>query len=199
MPIGNLQSVWNALYELGFDPDFVDEISDLDALSHLIVPGVGHFRAVMEEMTARGLSDRVRRFAQSGRPVLGICVGMQLLARAGTEGGHTPGLGLVDAVVDRLPLVNGLRLPHVGWNSVTLRLPHPIFAGLKTDRDFYFVHSYAMQVNDEHHWLGETVHGTPFVSIVGRDNVVGFQFHPEKSQGNGLKLIENFCHWDGRW
>ncbi len=198
MPIGNLQSVWNALHELGCDPAFVDDETDYGFLSHLVIPGVGNFRAVMQDLSARGVPERVRAFAARQRPILGICAGMQLLARVGTEGGETEGLGLVDARVDALPGGPGLRLPHVGWSTVRIRRPHPVFEGLKSDRDFYFVHSYAMRVEDERHWLGETSYGEPFVSIVGSGNVIGMQFHPEKSQVNGLKLLENFARWDGR-
>jgi glutamine amidotransferase len=195
MPIGNLQSAYNALYELGLDIVWVDERSHLDELTHLIVPGVGHFQAVMRNLASRGLSEKIRGFAETGRPLLGICVGMQLLATTGTEGTETPGLGLIPGRVTRLP--DGLRLPHVGWNTVELRQRHPIFEGIKPGRDFYFVHSYAFCTDEEGDALGETEYGTRFASVVGRDNVVGFQFHPEKSQINGLKLLENFCNWDG--
>jgi len=198
MPIGNLQSVWNALHELGFDPVFVDDGADYEPLSHLVIPGVGNFRAVMSHLQARNIPARVREFAARSRPVLGICAGMQLLARSGTEGGETEGLGLVNARVERLPSAQGLRLPHVGWSTVRFRHRHPVFEGLKSERDFYFVHSYAMRVEDQRNWLGETSYGEPFVSVVGSRNVIGMQFHPEKSQVNGLKLLENFAHWDGR-
>lgn len=198
MPIGNLQSVWNALHELGFEPLFIEDDTDYAALSHLVIPGVGNFRAVMSHLAARGVPSRVRDFAASGRPLLGICAGMQLLARTGTEGGTTEGLGLVDAQVDALPGGGGLRLPHVGWSTVRIRQQHPIFDGVKPDRDFYFVHSYAMHVSNERDWLGETCYGEPFVSVVGSGNVIGVQFHPEKSQVNGLRLLENFARWDGR-
>jgi imidazole glycerol-phosphate synthase subunit HisH len=198
MPIGNLRSVRNAVYENGFDPELVGRDADFDTLSHLIVPGVGNFTAVMRHLEEEGLAQRVRDFAASGRPVLGICAGMQLLATRGTEGGDTPGLGLVDAVVTRLPEGNGLVLPHVGWSQVTLNFPHPVTEGVKPGRDFYFVHSYAMHSDVEGERLGTSEYGAEFVSVVAKANVVGFQFHPEKSQANGLKLIENFCHWDGR-
>ncbi len=198
MPIGNLQSVWNALHELGFEPVFVDERADYESLSHLVIPGVGNFRAVMTHLAERAIPRQVRAYAGSGRPVLGICAGMQLLAREGTEGGLTEGLGLVEGSVDRLAGAPGLRLPHVGWSTVRFRHPHPVFEGLKSDRDFYFVHSYAMRVAQEGDWLGESTYGAPFVSVVGRGNIIGMQFHPEKSQVNGLKLLENFARWDGR-
>ncbi|HEV2503138.1 MAG TPA: imidazole glycerol phosphate synthase subunit HisH [Mesorhizobium sp.] len=197
MPIGNLQSAWNALYELGFDPEMVDENSDFDGLSHLIVPGVGNFKAVMEHLESKGLPKIIRDFAATGRPTLGICVGMQLLATTGTESGSTEGLGFVNATVDRLPGGKGLPLPHVGWSTVDFRRDHPVTENVKQGRDFYFVHSYAMHCSDEKNVIGLTGYGTDFASIVSADNVVGFQFHPEKSQANGLKLLENFCHWDG--
>lgn len=206
MPTGNLKSVSNAVYELGFDPVFVDETSDFDPLTHLIIPGVGNFRAVMNHLNARGLSDIVRSFAGSGRPTLGICVGMQLLAGWGTEpqigaaagdDTGTPGMGLVDAVVNRLPGGVDNPLPHVGWSTVEFRRPHPVTEGIKQGRDFYFVHTYAMQCHDDTNVVGTTHYSEDFTSIVARDNVVGFQFHPEKSQLNGMKLLENFCGWDG--
>src|SRR5690606_8490196 len=160
--------------------------------------GVGNFKAVMEHLEAKGLPDKIHAFAATGRPTLGICVGMQLLATKGTESGDTDGLGLVEATVKRLPGGPGMPLPHVGWSTVELKRDHPVTENLKQGRDFYFVHSYAMHCADESDAIGLTNYGEDFVSIVGRGNVVGFQFHPEKSQANGLKLLENFCHWDGR-
>jgi glutamine amidotransferase len=199
MPICNLQSVWNAVYgQLGLDPVMVDSASNTDDLTHLIVPGVGNFRAVMRHLEEQGLADRIRAFAATGRPLLGICAGMQLLATAGTEGGETEGLNLVPGKVVRLPDDKEFRLPHVGWNTVIVRHSHPVFHGLKRERDFYFVHSYAMITDEETDWLASTDYGKPFACIVGRANVIGFQFHPEKSQVNGLRLLENFCQWDGK-
>lgn len=196
MPMGNLRSAYNAVYQCGFDPLYVDGSDDWDALSHLIVPGVGNFKAVMAHLAEDGLVARLKAFAASGRPLLGICAGMQLLAERGTESGETPGLGLVHGVVDRFP--EGLVLPHVGWSSVEFRFRHPVSEGVKAGRDFYFVHSYALRSDRPDEALGTSEYGTPFVSVVARGNVVGFQFHPEKSQANGLKLIENFCGWDGQ-
>ena len=195
--MGNLRSVCNAVHQQGFDPVLVDRDSDFDTLTHLIVPGVGNFAAVMAHLEAEGLAQRIRALAASGRPLLGICAGMQLLAGRGTEGGDTAGLGLVGGVVTRLPEGDEV-LPHIGWNTVELRFDHPVTAMIKPGRDFYFVHSYALQITHDDERLGETVYGAPFASIVARGNVVGFQFHPEKSQSNGLRMIENFCNWDGR-
>lgn len=198
MPMGNLRSAYNAVYQNGFDSEFVDKDGDFDGLTHLIVPGVGNFRAVMSHLEEDGLADRIRDFAASGRPVLGVCAGMQLLAERGTEGGDTPGLGLVHGVIERLPGDPGHILPHVGWSPVRFRFQHPVLDGVKPGRDFYFVHSFALRGAPDDEFLGETQYGVPFASIVAKDNVIGFQFHPEKSQANGLKLIENFCLWDGK-
>lgn len=197
MPIGNLQSAWNALYELGYDPVYLDAGGDYDSVSHLIVPGDGNFRAVMHHIDEAQISGRIRAFAASGRPTLGICVGMQILATRGTESGETAGLGLIEGVVQRMEPAGNLRLPHIGWNAVTVAKPHPVFAGIKPERDFYFVHSYAFATSHEQDCLATTDYGGHYASIVGRGNVLGFQFHPEKSQVNGLRLIENFCNWDG--
>jgi glutamine amidotransferase len=198
MPICNLQSVWNAVHQIGLDPIMLDENSPGDDVTHLIVPGVGHFGAVMRHLDEHGLSDRIRAFAASGRPLLGICAGMQLLASSGTEGGETRGLDLIPGRVLKLPDETGIRLPHVGWNRVSIRHRHPVLDGLKPNRDFYFVHSYALRPEDDADWLAECEYGGPFACIVGRRNVVGFQFHPEKSQVNGLRLLENFCFWNGK-
>lgn len=198
MPIGNLQSAWNALYELGFDPVYLDAASDYDSISHLIVPGDGNFRAVMQHIDVVQLGSCIRGFAASGRPTLGICVGMQILATRGTESAETSGLGLIEGVVQRMEPAGRVRLPHIGWNSVSVVRDHPVFAGLKRERDFYFVHSFAFAPTHGADCLATTDYGGTFASVVGRSNVLGFQFHPEKSQINGLKLIENFCNWDGK-
>ena len=198
MPMGNLRSAWNAIHESGFDPRFVDADDDFDNLSHLVVPGVGNFSAVMHHLEDNGLVERLRDYARSGRPLMGICAGMQLLAREGSEGGITAGLRLVDAHVVRLPEAKGLPLPHVGWSPVRFRFVHPLVEGIKPNCDYYFVHSYAMLAEQADECLGESEYGIPFVSIVAKGNVVGCQFHPEKSQANGLRMIENFCSWNGQ-
>lgn len=197
MPMGNRRSVHNAVLINGFDPVAVDQGEDFDQLTHLIVPGVGHYGAAVDYLCATGLGARIKAFAASGRPLLGICVGMQVLAQSGMEGGETAGLGLVSGVVARLPDDKHV-LPHVGWSTVEPRFDHPILGGIKPARDFYFVHSYALQDGEPSERLGEAHYGAAFTAIVAKNNVIGFQFHPEKSQANGLRLIENFCRWDGR-
>lgn len=195
--IGNLGSLKNALYCQGWDSTFVSTPEDFDGLTHLILPGVGAFSAAVKRLQDAQLMDQIRDFADKGHPVLGICLGMQLLADRGTEGGDESGLGLVTGRV--VPMVaQGLRLPHVGWNSVKHVKKHPLFEGIRNDIDFYFVHSYRFVADQKNTVLSETDYGESFPSIVGRANIIGVQFHPEKSQVNGLRLLDNFCLWDGK-
>lgn len=198
LQMGNLRSVANAVDQLGFDVRIVEGAAEIDTLTHLIVPGVGAFGAASRRLAERGLLEPVRRFAAGGRPVLGLCLGMQLLATEGEEGGRHEGLDLVPGVVTRLDASRVPAVPHVGWNSVTLTGAHPVLAQVRTGVDFYFVHSFRITTSRPADVLGTTEYGDVFPAIVGRGNVVGFQFHPEKSQANGLRLIENFCGWDGR-
>ena len=195
--MGNLRSVWNAVYGLGYDPALVENDTSMDDLTHLILPGVGHFGSAIRNLEQTGRDATIREFAASGRPVLGICLGMQLPAGRGTEGGDFEGLGLIPGVVEAMPGGDGLRLPHVGWNSVHVRHEHPVFRSLKPNRDFYFVHAYHMICERDDDWLAETDYGGAFTCVAGHRNVIGFQFHPEKSQVSGILLLKNFCAWDG--
>jgi glutamine amidotransferase len=195
--MGNLRSVENAVYQLGFEPLVVEHQEGFDDLTHLILPGVGNFSAAMPEIDARELKQPILDFVASGRPLLGTCLGMQLLMGMSDEGGLHGGLGLIAGKVGRLQ-GEGLRVPHVGWNVLNMTRPHPIFHGVKKGRDFYFVHSYAAVCEQQEDLLASTEYGGPVTAVVGRANVVGVQFHPEKSQVNGLRLIENFCNWDGK-
>lgn len=194
--IGNLGSLHNALYSQGWDAVSVSRPDDLNGLTHLLLPGVGAFLAAVKQLHNRGLFEPIRYFAAKGHPIMGICLGMQLLAERGTEGGDIDGLGLVPGRI--IPInAPGLHLPHVGWNNAQQAQPHPLLKGIPNDVDFYFVHSYRFVVNDARYVLASTEYGEFFPSIVGKGNVVGVQFHPEKSQANGLRLLDNFCCWDG--
>lgn len=195
--MGNLRSVQNAVYQNGFDPIVVTAAANFDDLTHLILPGVGNFSAAVPEIERRQLKQPILDFVASGRPLLGTCLGMQLLMSVSEEGGTHVGLGLIEGKVKRLS-GEGLRVPHVGWNVLNMTQSHPVFQGIKSGRDFYFVHSYAAVCEDEADLLGTTEYGGAVTAVVGRANVVGMQFHPEKSQVNGLRLIENFCRWDGK-
>lgn len=194
--MGNLSSVANAIYEQGFDYHWARTSSDFDDISHLIIPGVGHFGTAMAQIRERDLLSPLRHWAlERKRPTLGICLGMQLFADFGAEG-NSDGIGFIPGTVSELD-VRPLRIPHVGWNTVRFRHSHPVLENIKPDRDFYFVHSFAFHVSDDSTILATTEYGAEFCCAVARENIVGVQFHPEKSQKNGLQIIENFCAWDG--
>lgn len=198
LELGNLRSVSNAFYHLGFDAEVVSDAAEFDDLTHIVVPGVGAFAPASQRLLGSGLRGSLREFAESGRPLLGLCLGMQLLATEGEEGGTRPGLDLISGTVRPLDASVVTSIPHVGWNDVTICGAHPVFSGIRTGVDFYFVHSYRVANLSRSDVLATTDCGETFPAIVGRGNVLGFQFHPEKSQANGLRLLENFAEWDGR-
>lgn len=195
--IGNVGSLRNALYKEGWDPVFVSAENDFVDLTHLILPGVGAFGAAMAKLTQCGLIKPIKQFVAQGKPLLGICLGMQILAESGSEGGDVPGLGLIRGRVIPIVRREELRLPHVGWNNVTAVARHRVLDGIRNDVDFYFVHSYRFLATNAANVLAETNYGERFPTIIANGNVVGVQFHPEKSQLNGLRILDNFCRWDG--
>lgn len=197
--LGNLRSVSNAVYELGYDFLIIDQVHKLDDISHLIIPGVGYFATAMRCFLSLGFFEAVKKHVISGKPLLGICLGMHLLASSSEEGSSkTEGLCLIPGSVLRFRNINKLRVPHVGWNTVTFQKQHPIFDGVRNNCDFYFVHSYHYFCDDTDNIYGTTEYGDIFPSVICKNNVIGFQFHPEKSQKNGLRLLENFCQWSGK-
>lgn len=201
---GNLHSAARALREAarraGLAPD-ICVTSDPDAIraaDRIVLPGVGHFADCRAGLGARdGLVEALgEAVLRAGRPFLGICVGMQLMADLGLEDGQTPGLGWIHGEVSRLAPPPGFRIPHMGWNSLVLSRPdHPVLAGLGPDPHAYFVHSYAFTPRDETTIAALTEHGQPIVAALARDNLFGTQFHPEKSQSVGLKLLANWLEW----
>jgi glutamine amidotransferase len=195
--IGNIGSLMGALYSQGWDAKKVSSAADMTNITHLFLPGVGSFAAAMQRLHAAELVVPIRRHADDGLPIMGICLGMQLLADRGVECGPSEGLGLIHGEVSLLKIDAKLRLPHVGWNVLDTQKPHPLLKGIRRDIDFYFVHSYHFDALKEADIFGTTEYGMSFASFVASGSVVGVQFHPEKSQRNGLRLLDNFCLWDG--
>jgi imidazole glycerol-phosphate synthase subunit HisH len=191
--MGNLSSVKNVLDYLDIDAKIVKIPSEIESLTHLIIPGVGSFALAMENLHRKGFVSEIRKFAKEGKPVLGICLGMQLLAEKGTEPHESAGLGLISGTVELMQPLNA-PIPHMGWNGISIINNHPILEDVKLSADFYFVHSYAFVTTHIQNIVTQTEYEVNFPSIVTneRRNVIGIQFHPEKSQKQGLKIIENF-------
>jgi imidazole glycerol-phosphate synthase subunit HisH len=193
---GNLRSVVKAFEHEGADVRLTGDPAEAGAAERLVLPGQGHFGQCMGRLEESGLADAVREHVATGRPFLGICVGMQLLFEGSDEAPVTRGLGFLPGRVERLR--TALPLPHVGWNSVEFTpASHadPVLAGVAGPRPayFYHVHSYAVQNAPPDEVMGVCSYDVPFASIVGRDNVWGVQFHPEKSQEAGLRILANFA------
>ena len=192
LKLGNVKSVGNALSFLKIDHCITDDPEKIQTAGKIIFPGVGSFSEASKRLRLSGIDQCIRNEVLIKRkPILGICLGMQLLATCGEEGGESPGLGLVDAVVSRLRSESkGNRLPHIGWNDVH-SLEMSLFNGIENGTCFYFVHSYEMMLN-EICQKAISNYGVDFVAAIQKGNVCGTQFHPEKSREMGLKLIKNF-------
>ncbi|HEY7622269.1 MAG TPA: imidazole glycerol phosphate synthase subunit HisH [Solirubrobacteraceae bacterium] len=189
--MGNRRSVEKALERVGARVALTADHDALRAADGLIVPGVGAFAAAMRAMRELGLDELVIERADQGTPILGLCLGMQLLFDSSTELGGDRGLGLLHGEVAALD-AGGLKLPHIGWNEVTFMRPSPLLEGLGDRAAFYHVHSFVASPADDGDVLGRGDYGGPFTSIVGRGEVYGVQFHPEKSSAAGLRLLANF-------
>ena len=194
---GNLASVRHALARVDAEVEVFDDPARAVRFDRIILPGVGSFRLAMESLNARGWPEALRAHVAAGRPLLGICLGMQLLFDQGHEHGVTPGIGLIHGEVRRLELPEPHKVPHVGWNSLQFARQHPLFAGVKPHLDFYFVHSYHCVPQDEADVVARSDHGGSFVACAAHGSAIGIQCHPEKSQPVGLRLLANFAAWDG--
>src|SRR5574344_1664 len=192
--MGNLASVYNACSKFTKDLKIVKNADDIKDLSKVILPGVGAFKDAMEHLNENGLKDAILDFAKSKKPLLGICLGMQLLFESSEEFGYTKGLGLIEGKVvkfDKSKMGSDLKIPHMGWNKIVNK-DNPLFKNLQNPY-LYFVHSYHV-VTDDKYTIATTNYGYDFVSAVNKDNIFGFQPHPEKSHNNGLKILENFIN-----
>jgi glutamine amidotransferase len=188
----NLDSIARALQECGGRVVVSSDPAAIRDAARLVLPGVGSFAAGMANLRGRGLEAALHdSLARHPRPLLGICLGLQLLADWGTEGGEVRGLGLIPGRVERLPAVPGERLPHIGWNQVHPDRDHPLFRGIADGADFYFVHSFALKCGGEHR-LATGAYAGGFTAAAVAGPVCGVQFHPEKSQRVGFALLRNF-------
>ncbi len=191
----NIRSAQKAFEAVGATVTVTSDPEIVHQAIKLVLPGVGAFGAGMEALRERGLDTAVSEASARGVPLLGICLGMQFLFEASDEMGKHLGLALIPGLVTKFDLADqGLKVPHMGWNQVEYEADHPLLAKVPSGSHTYFVHSYYCAPSRPEHVIARTTYGNPFVSVVGRDNVFGIQFHPEKSQKRGLQLIHNFLH-----
>jgi glutamine amidotransferase len=190
--VGNLSSVSNMLRKAGGDVTVSRDPMEILAADKLLLPGVGHFDHGMKMLNASGLREALDRFAlELRRPVLGICLGAQILGKRSEEGVES-GLGWIDMECHRFDAMPGIRVPHMGWNQIRRKKPSPLLDHMEADARFYFVHSYRMICTEPEDVLATATHGVEFVCAVQRDNIMGTQFHPEKSLRHGLALMRSF-------
>lgn len=189
--LGNLRSVQKALEYVGASVQLTDDPALVRAAKKLVLPGVGAFGAGIAALNARGLANAIREAVGQGTPILGICLGMQFLFDESSEMGQHQGLGLLPGRVVRFPQ-NGLPVPHMGWNQVQHDGTHPLLDGVPAGAYAYFVHSYHCQPANPADLIATTDYGQPIAAITGRGHILGIQFHPEKSQHTGLRILHNY-------
>ncbi|PJE31032.1 imidazole glycerol phosphate synthase subunit hisH [Pseudooceanicola antarcticus] len=202
---GNLHSAEKAFQRMAQEVGAGEVIvssrpEDVARADRIVLPGDGAFPACRAALAGAGEGSVLEALREAvevkGRPFLGICVGMQLMARVGHEYEESQGLGWIDGEVTKIePQDKALKVPHMGWNDLVIDQPHPVLAGIETGHHAYFVHSYHMSVADPAQLIAHVDYGQPVTAIVGRDTMLGMQFHPEKSQANGLRMIANFLSW----
>lgn len=190
--MGNLRSVQKAFEKLGVGAEIVTTPEQVATAKKLVLPGVGAFRDAIHELERLHLVEPIREHIRRDKPFLGICLGLQLLFDVSYEDGEWKGLGVLAGDVVRFPAMPDLKVPHMGWNSLQLTRPIQLLDGIPTDASVYFVHSYYVRPNDESVIAARTDYGMPFTSMISRGSLFATQFHPEKSQKVGLKLLENF-------
>ena len=190
---GNLLSVTKALALVGAEPYLASDADSLLAADAVVLPGVGAAGDSMRALRERDLLDPIRQSVAAGRAFLGVCLGLQLLFDGSDENGGIECLGLLRGGCHRFP--GSVKVPHMGWNEVRFRSDHPIAEGIRAGSQFYFVHSYYVDPNDANIVVGETDYGLTFPSVVADGNIIGVQFHPEKSADNGIQLYRNFVRF----
>ncbi len=191
--MGNLRSVQKALEAVGHEATVVSDPDQIHRASRVILPGVGAFADAIAELRRTGLGEAFREAVKAGKPCLGVCLGLQLLFDVSEEDGEHQGLGLIPGRVVRFDHEPGLKIPHMGWNTLRARRPSPLLEGLEAVPSVYFVHSYHARPADPADVVAESDHPRPFAAMVGRENLMATQFHPEKSQRVGLAMYANFA------
>lgn len=191
--MGNLRSVQKAFEAVGADAIISGDPHVIAAASKVILPGVGAFADAIAELRRTGLGDAFVEAVKAGKPCLGVCLGLQLLFEISEEDGQHQGLGLLKGRIVRFPRQPGFKVPHMGWNTLEIRRESPLLAGLPADPSVYFVHSYHAQPQNPVDVIAESDHGGYFAAIIGRENLIATQFHPEKSQAVGLAMYANFA------
>ena len=191
--ISNLGSVKRAVEECGGNPVISCERKDLESAANLVLPGVGAFGKGIDNLCRLGLIEIIKeQVLEKGIPILGICLGMQLLASVGFEGGEKKGLDLIPGKVIKLNGSIDLRIPHIGWNEINFKKDCALFNNIRDFSDFYFAHSYHFICYNDEHIAAQTSYGFSFTSVIQKDNIFGTQFHPEKSLSAGFKILNNF-------
>ena len=195
--MGNLSSVANAVKKYTTDVRISSEPGGIETADKIILPGVGAFKSAYEELDGRGLIEPILNFIKANKPFLGLCLGLQLLFTKSYEGGEHKGLGIIEGEVAAFPNSKGLKVPHMGWNGITQSARckaggHPLFKGVADGAYMYFVHSYYVMPKDKSVIATTTDYALTFCSSIWKGNIYAMQFHPEKSQKDGLKIIENF-------
>ncbi len=195
--MGNLRSVQKAFEKVGYAATISSDPEQVARADQVVLPGVGAFGDALAELEHRNLIEPILEAIQSGKPFLGICLGLQLLFDVSFEGGEHRGLGVIPGKVVRFDLPKHYKVPHMGWNQARIRRRAPLLSGIPDETYFYFVHSYYVVPDDSEAVSIEVDYGLPFCAMVWRDNLFATQFHPEKSQRYGLQLLENFAGLGG--
>ena len=191
--VGNLRSLANAVEEIGHEPELVDDPEHLRKADRIVLPGVGAIEPAMRTLRAKHFVEPILECAARGTPILGVCLGMQLLCTRSFENGTHEALDLIPAEVRPFDPAHGLKIPHIGWNSIRWESAHPLLDGVTPSSDVYFVHSYHASCANDGNVLAWTDYGEKFASMLVKENILGAQFHPEKSQFVGLKMLQNFA------
>ena len=195
--MGNLHSVVKAFGRVGGDAVIIDKPEDIIKAERLVLPGVGAFRDAIATLTEKGMVDPIKEFVAGGKPFIGICLGFQMLFDKSYEDGCFDGLGIVAGTVEKFEFGDNpqnLKVPHMGWNALNICGEQPLYKGIDDGSFVYFVHSYYVKPADDAVAATKTEHGIKFVSSIHKDNIYGVQFHPEKSQTVGMKILENFVN-----